>query len=103
MSTKLTIEVVPCGAKLELEHNLLLASTWTDLNNSPNLIVGTGHVDSSDPTRLICNTGIDGNPPVVTLIGANWECQPDATGDATCDLCDNNTPNKQKWTVTKRV
>ena len=101
MSTKLTFQVEPCGATLELEHNLIAIDTWTDLSNSSKLIVGTGNVDNSNPNKLICNAGIDGNPPVVTLLGASWASQLNDTGAGTCDLCQ-ATPSPQKWTVTSR-
>jgi hypothetical protein len=101
MSTTLTIQVSPCGASLDLEHNLLSPDTWTDTNNSNMLIVGSGFVDSSDSTKLICQSGPPDKFPVVTLLGANWNSQTNDTGDATCDLCQ-NTPNPQTWLVTAR-
>jgi hypothetical protein len=102
MSTKLTFQLSPCGATLELEHNVIMSDTWTDTSNSPNLVIGSGFVDSQDPTRLICHSGAPQDTKVVTLAGANWDSQLSDTGSGTCDLC-TNTPNPQTWVLTNRV
>ena len=96
MSTTYVFQVTPCGARLALEHNLIMPDTWTDTAAAPTLIVAGGFVDSSQPGRIICHSGPDDNAPVVTLIGATWDSQVGESGAATCDLCQ-NTPNSQTW------
>lgn len=102
MSTKLTFQVDPCGATLELEHNLLLPDTWLDTAHSPKLTIGSGFVDSSDATKLLCHSGAPGDTAVITLLTASWASNVNDMGDATCDLCQ-NTPNPQTWTLVSKT
>jgi hypothetical protein len=101
MSTKLQVQVLPCGANLAIEHNLVMPDTWNDDALAPTLIVSSGFVDSSDASKLICHSGPPDKTSVITLTGAGWNSQVGDTGSATCDLC-TNTPGPQTWTVTAR-
>lgn len=101
MSTKITFAVSPCGASLVLEHDALPPDTWNDAALSPKLVISSGVVDSSDSSKLVCQSVPD-NVPVVTLVGASWNSQVGDTGNGTCDLC-KNTPDPQSWSVTART
>jgi hypothetical protein len=101
MSTKLQVTVSPCGANLAIEHNVLLPDTWNDDALAPTLIVPSGFVDSSDPTKLVCHSGPPDKTSVITLLGASWDSKVGDTGAGTCDLC-TATPGPQTWTVTAR-
>ena len=102
MSTTYRFSVQPCGADLQLEHNLLMPNTWTDKAGSGNLVVGSGNVDASQAGRLICHSGPPDNSPVLTLLGASWDSKVGDRGNATCDMC-NGTPDAQSWTVTSKA
>jgi hypothetical protein len=64
---KYSFSLSPCGADLELEHNLLFPDTWSDTANSNKLITHSGNVDSTDPLKLICHSGPPDNTPIITL------------------------------------
>ena len=102
MSTTYRFAIAPCGADLEVIHNLVTPNEWEDKAQSPCLVSPGGGVDGSQSDRLVCHAGIDGNPPVITLIGATWNSNPGDTGVATCDLC-TQTPNQQAWTLTSKA
>jgi hypothetical protein len=94
--------IAPCAADLEVIHNLITPNEWQDKAQAGCLVVGSGGVDASESDRLICHAGIDGNPPVITLIDATWNSNPGDTGAATCDMC-TNTPDQQSWTLTSKT
>jgi hypothetical protein len=102
MATMYRFRVDPCGAKLELSHNLVFPDTWTDQAASDKLLVGTGNVDSSSNTsRLICHSGPPDKIPVLTLIGAGWTSTIGDKGAPSCNSCE-NTPDVQSWALTAK-
>ena len=98
MSTIYRFHVDPCGADLEVEHNLITPDTWTDKAASDKLIAGSGFVNSSDPSKLSCVSGPPDNLSILTLVGASWSSAVGDKGTASCDLCQ-NTPGAQNWNL----
>ena|SRR5450756_227580 len=98
MSVKLTFVVSPSQGILVLEN--LGSKTWIDTNTARQLLFHGGNVDDHIDGQLICCTDISLSTPVVTLQGASWDSAAGDTGSASCDSCQDHSP--QLWTLRTR-
>ena len=71
---------------------------WDATDDGDCLAIASGRIDDTHDGMLICQTH---NEPIMTLIGASWDSNEGATGNARCDGC-GACPTEWTWVLSEK-